>query len=102
MHWEVSKMPKEPEGWHMDAGPPSWDTNTKTFAFYLYNPGCERVPCVLAMDVLERAVQSNALSEPSLNLIFDAHRLMIELRAVQKLNAGLLDNGRVLLGAEDI
>jgi hypothetical protein len=55
------------------------------------------------MDVLERAVQSNALSEPSLNRIFDAHRLMIELRAVQKLNAGLLDsNGCVLLGAEDI
>jgi hypothetical protein len=102
MHRKVSKMPKEPEGWHMDAGPPSWHTNTKTFSFYLYKLGRERVLCVLAMDALERAVQSNALSQPSLNRVFDAHRLMIELRAVQKLNTGLLDNGRVLLGAEDI
>jgi hypothetical protein len=96
-------MPIAPEGWHMDAGPPSWDANAKTFSFYLYKPGCERVLCVLAIDALEHAVQSNALSEPSLNRIFDAHRLMIELRAAQKLNAGQLDsNGCVVLGAEDI
>jgi hypothetical protein len=58
----------EPEGWYMDAGPPSSD-----------------------------------LSEPAMNRIFDAHRLLIELRAAQKVNAGLLDsNGSVLLGADDI
>ena len=35
--------------------------------------------------------------------IFDAHRLLIELRAAQKVNDGLLDsNGSVLLGADDI
>jgi hypothetical protein len=34
---------------------------------------------------------------------FDAHRLMIELRAAQKLNAGLFDsNESVLVGADDI
>jgi Protein of unknown function (DUF1488) len=96
-------MSIEPEGWHLDAGPPLWDANAKTFSFYLYRSGCERVLCVLAMGALEHAVQSNALSEPALNRIFDAHRQMIELRAAQKLNAGLLDsNGCVLLGAEDI
>jgi len=52
---------------------------------------------------LENAAQSSDLSEPALGRIFDAHRLMIELRAAQKLNAGLLDaNGSVWLGADDI
>ena len=55
------------------------------------------------MDALEQAVQSSDLSIPALTQIFEAHRQMIELRAAQKLNAGLLDpKGRVLVGAEDI
>src|SRR5207253_6988653 len=58
---------------------------------------------VLAIDALENAAQSSDLSEPAMNRIFDAHRLLIELRAAQKVNAGLLDsNGCVLLGADDI
>jgi hypothetical protein len=97
------KMSIEPEGWHMDAGPPSWDAEAKTFSFFLCKPGHERVLCILAMDALEQAAQSTDLSGPSLTRIFDAHRQMIELRAAQKLNAGLLDaNGFVLVGAEDI
>jgi hypothetical protein len=96
-------MPTGPEGWYIDAGPPSWDPRSKTFSFYLHKPGCESVLCVLAMEALEHAVQSDALSEPALNRIFDAHRLMIELRAAQKLNAGLLDHtGCVSLVAEDV
>ena len=59
--------------------------------------------CVLTIDALENAIQSSDLSEPELTRIFDAHRQMIELRAAQKLNAGLLDaNGSVLVGADDI
>jgi hypothetical protein len=96
-------MPIEPEGWHMDAGPPSWDANEKTFYFFLRKWRRERVLCAVALDVLEHAVQSSDLSEPALLRIFEAHRLMIELRAAQKLNAGLLDsNGCVRLGAGDI
>jgi hypothetical protein len=96
-------MSIEPEGWHMDAGPPSWDPDAKTFSFYLHKPGRERVLCILTMDAPEEAVQSSDLSEPALSRIFDAHRQMIELRAAQKLNAGLLDaNESVLLGADDI
>jgi hypothetical protein len=96
-------MSIEPEGWYMDAGPPSWDAETKTFFFFLCKRGRERVPCVLTIDALQQAVQSNDLSGPALIKIFEAHRQMIELRAAQKLNSGLLDaNGRVLVGAEDI
>jgi uncharacterized protein DUF1488 len=96
-------MSIEPERWHMDVGPPSWDAEAKTFSFFLHKPGHERVLCILAMDALETAVQSGDLSEPALHQIFDAHRQMIELRAAQKLNAGLLDsNGSVLVGADDI
>ena len=96
-------MSIESEGWHMDAGPPSWDAKAKTFSFFLRKPGRERVLCILAVDALENAAQSSGLSEPALTRIFDAHRQMIELRAAQKLNAGLLDaNGSVLLGADDI
>jgi hypothetical protein len=55
------------------------------------------------MDVLENAGQSSDLSEPARNRVFDAHRLMIELRAAQKLNARLLEtDGSVLLGADDM
>ena len=91
------------EGWHIGAGPPSWDAEAKTFSFFLHKPGCERVLCILAMDALEDAAQSSDLSEPALYRIFDAHRQMIELRAAQKLNAGLLDpKGAVLVGADDI
>jgi hypothetical protein len=97
------KMSIEPEGWHMDAGPPSWDAEAKAFSFFLHKPGHERVLCILAMDALENAAQSSDLSVPALNRIFDAHRQMIELRAAQKLNAGQVDsNGSVLLGADDI
>jgi hypothetical protein len=96
-------MSIEPEGWYMDAGPPSWDADAKTFSFFLCKSGCNRVLCVLAIDALENAAQSSDLSEPAMNRIFDAHRLLIELRAAQKVNAGLLDsNGFVLLGADDI
>ena len=87
----------------MDAGPPSWDEEAKTFSFFLHKPGHERVLCILAMAALENAVQSSERSEPALIRIFEAHRQMIEFRAAQKLNAGLLDsNGSVLVGAEDI
>lgn len=96
-------MPIEPAGWHMDTSPPSWDANDRAFYFYLCKRGCQRVLCVVALDVLEHAMQSSGLSEPALLQIFEAHRLMIELRAAQKLNAGLLDsNDCVRLGAGDI
>jgi hypothetical protein len=55
------------------------------------------------MDTLENAAQSSDLSQSALSRIFDAHRLMIELRAAQKLNARLLETGgSVLLGTDDI
>jgi hypothetical protein len=96
-------MPFEPEGWYMDAGPPSWDADAKTLSFFLCKSGYDRVLCVLTIDALENAAQSSDLSEPTMLRIFDAHRLLIELRATQKVNAGLLDsNGSVLLGADDI
>ena len=96
-------MSIEPEGWYMDAGPPSWYAQAKTFSFFLHKLGREPVMCILAMDALENAVQSSDLSEPALSRIFDAHRLMIELRAAQKLNARLLEtDGSVLIGADDI
>ena len=86
----------------MDAGPPSWDAEAKKFSFFLRKPGREPVLCILALDALENAAQSSDLSEPALSRIFHAHRQLIELRAAQKLNAGLLDtDGRVLLGADD-
>jgi len=97
------QMSMEPEGWYMDAGPPSWDAKANTFSFFIRKLGHEPVMCILAMDALENAAQSSDLSEPARNRIFDAHRLMIELRAAQKLNAGLLDaDGRVLLGVDDL
>jgi hypothetical protein len=100
---ELIKMSIEPEGWHIEAGPPSWDPEAKTFSFFLHKPGHERVLCILAIDAVENAVQSSDLSRPALTRIFDAHRQMIELRAAQKLNAGLLNlNGCVLVGADDI
>jgi Protein of unknown function (DUF1488) len=96
-------MPIASEGWFMDGGPPSWDPKAKAFSFFLGKPGCERVLCIVALDVLESAVQSNDLSEQTLGRIFDAHRQMIELRASQRLNMGLLDaSGSVRLHADDI
>ena len=87
----------------MDAGPPSWDPEAKTFSFFLHKRGRESVLCIVAMDALENAVQSNDLSKPALTRIFDAHRQLIELRAAQKLNAGQVDsNGSVALSADDI
>jgi hypothetical protein len=77
-------MPIEPEGWYMDADPPSWDADAKTFSFFLYKSGSDRVLCVLAIDALENAAQSSDLSELAMNRIFDAHRLLIELRAAKK------------------
>src|SRR6185436_14733421 len=35
--WGGFKMPIEPEGWYMDAGPPSWDAVAKTFSFFLWD-----------------------------------------------------------------
>jgi hypothetical protein len=78
-------MSIEPEGWYIDAGPPSWDARAKTFSFFLRKSGREPVMCILAADALENAAQSSDLSELGLSRIFDAHRLMIELRAAQKL-----------------
>ena len=96
-------MSVEPEGWHMEASPPSWDPEAKTFSFFLHKPGHERVLCNVAMDTLEKAVQSSDLPGPALTRIFDAHRQLIELRAAQKLNAGLLEaDGSVLVSANDI
>jgi hypothetical protein len=87
----------------MDAGPPSWDAEAGTFSFFLRKRDLEPVMCILAMDALENAAQTGDLSEAALNRIFDAHRLMIELRAAQKLNTGLLEaSGSVLLGADDM
>jgi len=57
-------MSIEPEGWHMDTGPPSWDADAK--------PGREPVLCILAMDALENAAQSCDISEAALHQIFDA------------------------------
>jgi hypothetical protein len=31
-------MSIEPEGWHMDPSPPSWDPEAKTFSFFLHKP----------------------------------------------------------------
>ena len=96
-------MSVEPEGWLIDASPPSWDAEAKTFSLFLYKPGHERVLCIVAMAALENAVQSGDLSGAALTRIFDAHRQLIELRAAQKLNAGLLEsNGSVLVDADDI
>lgn len=96
-------MSIEPEGWHIDADPPSWDGAARTFTFFLHKAGHEPVLCLLALDALEQAVQSSELSVPAMIQIFDAHRQMIELRAAQKLNAGLLDSsGSVVVGADDI
>ena len=78
----------------MDAGPPSWDPEAKTFSFLLHKGGRESVLCIVAMDALENA---------ALTRIFDAHRQLIELRAAQKLNAGQIDsNSFVLVRADDI
>jgi Protein of unknown function (DUF1488) len=96
-------MSIEPEGWLMDPAPPSWDPAAKTFSFFLHKRGHESVRCTVAMDALENAAQSSDLSEPALTRIFDAHRQLIELRAAQKLNAGLLEtDGSVLVSADDI
>jgi hypothetical protein len=96
-------MANELEGWHIDDGPPSWNASSKTFSFFLHKIDYERVPCLLTLDVLEQAVQSCDLSERELIQIFDAHRQMIELRAAQKLNAGLRNaDGVVLIVAGDI
>jgi hypothetical protein len=95
-------MSIEPEGWFMDAGPPSWDGEAKAFSFFLRKTGHQPVTCTLEMDALENAAQTSDLSGAARIRIFDAHRLMIELRAAQKLNAGLLDaDGSVPLGADD-
>lgn len=96
-------MPLEGAGWHMDDGPPSWDVRTKTFSFYLHKRGRESVLCIVAMDALENAAQSSDLSKAALDRVFDAHRQMIELRAAQKLNKGLLEaDGSVVVTINDI
>jgi hypothetical protein len=52
---------------------------------------------MVSIDALEGAVQSDSLPETALHRIFVAHRLMIELRAAQKLNAGLFEIENLLL-----
>jgi Protein of unknown function (DUF1488) len=100
---EVLKMSSEPEGWHMEPTAPTWDPEAKTFSFFLRKRGRESVLCIVVMDALENAVQSSDLAEPALTRIFDAHRQLIELRAAQKLNAGLLESdGSVLVSVNDI
>ena len=75
----------------------------KSFSFFLHKRDQESVFCIVAMDALENAVQSSELSELALIRIFEAHRQMIELRAAQKLSAGLLEsNGSVMVDADDI
>jgi hypothetical protein len=87
----------------MDAGPPSWSAQARKFNFYLHKSGRESVLCILSIDALEGAAQSSDLSETALRQIFDAHRLMIELRAAQKLNAGLFESdGTVSVSVNDI
>ena len=87
----------------MDDGPPSWRPEGNAFSFYLRKLGHNRVLCVVSIDALEGAVQSNDLSETILSRIFDAHRQMIELRAGQKLKAGLFEPyGSVFVRASDI
>jgi Protein of unknown function (DUF1488) len=88
---EGLKMSVQSAGWYMDDGPPSWRPETKAFSFYLRKLGHDQVMCVVSIDALEGAVQLNDLSETILSRIFDAHRQMIELRAAQKLNAGLFE-----------
>jgi hypothetical protein len=99
----MNEMPVEPEGWHMDADAPAWDAQAQAFSFFLIKQGSARVRCLVALDVMENAVQSKDLPEHMLCGIFNAHRQMIELRAAQKLNAGLLQpDGTVRLRADDI
>ncbi len=43
-------MAIEPEGWHMDPGPPSCDPEAKTFSFFLHKRDQESVLCIVAMD----------------------------------------------------
>jgi hypothetical protein len=87
----------------MEPGPPLWHPEARTFSFCLHKPERERVLCILFIDALEGAVQSSDLSEAAPRRIFDAHRLMIELRAAQKLNAGLLEpDGSVSVSVNDI
>jgi hypothetical protein len=70
---------------------------------FLHKSRREPVRCILTVDALENAAQTTGLSETALRQVFDAHRLMIELRAAQKLNAGKLEpNGSVLVEADDI
>jgi hypothetical protein len=100
---EGLEMSIESAGWYMDDGPPLWRPDGKAFSFYLRKLGEDRVLCVVSIDALEGAVQSNDLSETALSRIFDAHRQMIELRAAQKLNAGMFEpDGSVLVSASDI
>jgi hypothetical protein len=55
------------------------------------------------MDVVENAAQSGDLSEPALRRVFDAHQQMIDLRAAQKLSAGIFESdGSVRVGPDDI
>jgi hypothetical protein len=85
-------------------GPTVLGCRSQDVFVFLHTPGRERVLlCILAVDALENAAQSSDLSGPALRRIFEAHRQMIELRAAQKLNAGLLDsNGSVQVVADDI
>ena len=87
----------------MDAGARSRSSHTCRVTLYLHKAGRESVLRNVSIDALEIAVQSSELSETALSRILDAHRLMMELRAARKLNAGLLEADRwVLVRAGDI
>jgi len=56
-------MSTKPEGWHIDASPPSWDSDAKTFSFFSRKSGHEWILCTFHMNVLESAVKSSDLSD---------------------------------------
>jgi len=50
-------MSIEPEGWFMDAGPPSWDGEAKMFSFFLRKAGHQPLMCTLAMRPLRAGTE---------------------------------------------
>jgi hypothetical protein len=97
-------MSTEPEGWHMDPTHHRGIQKPRRF------PSCCASKVVGACYALSRWMRWRMRfsrvtfpSQPALARIFGAHRQLIELRAAQKLNAGLLESdGSVLVSANDI
>jgi hypothetical protein len=59
-------MSIRPEGWHIAAGAPSWDSEAKTFSFLLCKRGHKGVLCILDMTVLEVLFSRAILLNPRL------------------------------------